>query len=83
MHAVTIDAGALSDTQSTPIAAYAGQFTLDRKGPRVVDVVGLRRAGSCRHGDFVYTVTFNEPLLSTSLDATDFTLVRRAPPAQP
>ncbi len=73
MHTITIEAGALSDLQGTPLAAFSSQFELDLTAPRIVgssiapgDVLPLGSAN--------FTITFAEPMLVANLSADDLFL---------
>ncbi len=73
LHFVTIAAGALTDLQGTPIAAYEGQFIIDSIGPRVIDS-SIDEDDTLPIGSLTYTVQFDEPLNAALIDASDFTL---------
>lgn len=70
----TIAAGAVLDTQSTPIEAFSSTFSSDSVAPRII-------ASSIQTGDIVpvgnltYTVQFSEPMTTSNLDDSDFELL--------
>jgi extracellular elastinolytic metalloproteinase len=69
-HTIEISAGALKDTQGTPISAFSSQFTLDQTPP-VVIASSIQQGDLLPSGTLEYTVTFSEPMNSTDLDIFD------------
>ena len=74
LHNVSIAAGALSDLQNQPIAAFASQFTLDTVGPRVINAT-IQEGDSVSAGTLIVGFVFDIELDATNLDASDVQLV--------
>jgi hypothetical protein len=72
-HTIAIAAGAVSSLQGTPLLALTSTFLFDSQAPRVVSS-SIQENGVATAGNLTYTVKFDERLLSSNLDATDFTL---------
>ena len=81
-HDVALAAGAVTGLAGQPLAAYAGRFTLDNNGPRVVES-SVRDGDTVPSGDLTYTVRFDEPLRAAGLDAADFVLAGAASGLRP
>jgi hypothetical protein len=70
---VAIAAGAIKDVQGTPVTAYNGSFTIDQTPPRVVSS-SIQQDAMFSPGNLTYTVTFSEPIQTSLIDSSDFSL---------
>ncbi len=73
LHTISVAAGTILDLQGTQVQAFQSTFTLDTTAPRVV--LSSIQDGEVRAaGNLAYTVTFNKPMLTSNLDASDIGL---------
>jgi len=76
-HTISLAAGSVLDLQGTPLAAFNSSLVFDNIAPQVV-------ASSLAEGDYMpaaaltYTVAFDEDMLTTAVDSSDFSLVGAA-----
>ena len=73
-HTITIAPGAIQNVQGTRLAAFTERFSTDQTPPRVT-ASSIQQNAILSPGDFTYTVTFSEPMNTSNLDASDFSLV--------
>jgi extracellular elastinolytic metalloproteinase len=72
-HTVAIAAGALTDTQGTPIDAFSTQFRLDLTAPRIVSS-SIQEDDILPAGGVTYTAIFSEPMRTDNLNGSDIQL---------
>ncbi|WP_145266344.1 S8 family serine peptidase [Tautonia plasticadhaerens] len=70
---LSIPAGAITDTQGSPLSAFSSTFTIDRTPPRILSS-SLAQGQILEPGDLTVTVTFDEPMNTAGIDASDTAL---------
>ncbi|MCY2927358.1 MAG: pre-peptidase C-terminal domain-containing protein, partial [Planctomycetota bacterium] len=72
-HRLAIAAGAITDVFAAPVAAFSSGYLYDTLAPRVAAST-VQENQVVPVGAWNAVITFNEPLLASPLDATDFLL---------
>ena len=75
-HTIALAAGAATDLHGTPLQVFSSRFTMDARSPRVVSS-SIQDGSTVAAGHVVATIRFNEAMLTTNLDAADFSLLNQ------